>query len=88
MRLDLNYGRDRYPLELRDDWDVTVIRKPAMPLAPDAAGAVREALAQPVGARDSATGSARVEIRLHPDLRYNAAGTQRTASAGNRPAIA
>ena len=50
MQLDLNYGRDRYPLELSDKWDVTVIRKPAMPLEPDPAGAVRKALAQPVGA--------------------------------------
>jgi nickel-dependent lactate racemase len=49
MRLDLNYGRDCYPLELRDDWDVTVIRKPSMPLQPDPALAVRNALAQPVG---------------------------------------
>src|SRR5258706_12000981 len=50
MQLDLNYGRDRYPLELPDDWDVTVIRKPAMPLEPDPARAVRRALATPVGA--------------------------------------
>ena len=50
MRLDLNYGRDRYPLELPDHWDVTVIRKPSMPLEPDPAEAVRNALAQPVGA--------------------------------------
>jgi nickel-dependent lactate racemase len=50
MQLDLNYGRDRYPLELADDWDVTVIRKPAMPLEPDPAAALRNALAEPVGA--------------------------------------
>jgi len=50
MQLDLNYGRDRYPLELPDEWDVTVIRKPAMPLEPDPAGAVRKALAEPVAA--------------------------------------
>jgi len=50
MRLDLNYGRDSYPLQLRDDWDVTVIRKPSMPLQRDPALAVRNALAQPVGA--------------------------------------
>jgi lactate racemase len=50
MQLDLSYGRDPYPLELRDDWDVTVIRKPAMPLEPDPAGAVRKALSEPVGA--------------------------------------
>lgn len=50
MRLDLNYGRDGYALALRDDWDVTVIRKPAMPLQADPAAALRNALAQPVGA--------------------------------------
>src|SRR5258708_12005020 len=50
MQLDLNYGRDHSPRELPDDWDVTVIPKPVMPLEPDPAGAVRKALAQPVGA--------------------------------------
>jgi nickel-dependent lactate racemase len=50
MRLDLNYGRDSYPLELSDDWDVTVIRKPPMPVEPDPAQAVRAALAHPVEA--------------------------------------
>ena len=33
MRLDLNYGRGSFPLDLPDDWDVTVIRKPAMPVS-------------------------------------------------------
>ena len=51
MRLDLNYGRDRYPLDLSDDWNVTVIRKPSMPVASDARAAVRDALANPVGAK-------------------------------------
>ena len=50
MQLDLNYGRGRYPLELPDHWDVTVIRKPAMPLEKDPALAVRRALMQPVAA--------------------------------------
>jgi nickel-dependent lactate racemase len=50
MQLDLNYGRGRYPLELPDHWDVTVIRKPAMPLEMDPASAVRRALMQPVAA--------------------------------------
>ena len=50
MRLDLNYGRENYPLEVSGGWDVTVIRKPAMPLEPDPALAVRNALANPVGA--------------------------------------
>jgi nickel-dependent lactate racemase len=51
MQLDLNYGRGHYPLELPDHWDVTVIRKPAMPLEQDPASAVRRALMQPVAAR-------------------------------------
>ena len=49
MRLDLNYGRDRYPLELPENWDVTVIRKPAMPVEAEPADAVRKALGAPVG---------------------------------------
>lgn len=51
MRLDLNYGRDRYPLDLSDDWNVTVIRKPSMPVAADARAAVCSALAHPVAAK-------------------------------------
>ena len=51
MRLDLNYGRGSYPLDLPDDWDVTVVRKPAMPLQTDPPAAVRAALSRPVGAR-------------------------------------
>src|SRR6267378_622876 len=51
MRLDLNYGRGSYPLDLPDHWDITVIRKPAMPLQPDARAAVRAALSRPVDAR-------------------------------------
>jgi nickel-dependent lactate racemase len=50
MQVELNYGRGRYPLELPDHWDVTVIRKPAMPLENDPASAVRSALMQPVAA--------------------------------------
>jgi lactate racemase len=51
MRFDLNYGRGGLPLDLPDDWDVTVIRKPPMPVKSDPADAVREALARPVAAR-------------------------------------
>jgi nickel-dependent lactate racemase len=50
MRIDLNYGRDGLALELADDLDVHVIRKPAMPVLADPEGAIREALAAPVGA--------------------------------------
>lgn len=51
MQLELNYGRGSYALNLPDEWDITVIRKPAMPVAADPAAAVRDALARPVGAR-------------------------------------
>ncbi len=49
--IDLRYGSGSFRLELDPSWDVTVIRKPEMPLLADPAGAVRAALAQPVGAR-------------------------------------
>ncbi|MGI9417816.1 MAG: nickel-dependent lactate racemase [Geminicoccaceae bacterium] len=50
MRIDLNYGKDGLALELADDIDVRVIRKPAMPVLPAPEEAVRAALADPVGA--------------------------------------
>lgn len=49
--IDLRYGKGTYRLGLDPDWRVTVIRKPEMPLLADPVGAVREALANPVGAR-------------------------------------
>jgi nickel-dependent lactate racemase len=51
MRVELSYGRGTYPVELRDEWTVTVIRKPAMPVLPDPGAAVEAALATPVSAR-------------------------------------
>jgi len=51
MHIDLRYGKGTYRLDLDPAWDVTVIRKPEMPLLADPVGAVRAALAQPVGAR-------------------------------------
>ena len=51
MHVDLRYGKGGFRLELDPAWDVTVIRKPEMPLLADAAGAVRAALAAPVGAK-------------------------------------
>jgi nickel-dependent lactate racemase len=48
MRVELSYGRASYPLTLRDDWAVSVIRKPAMPILTDAAAAVESALCAPV----------------------------------------
>lgn len=49
MRIELNYGRGTLPVELPDSLQVTVVRKPPMPVLPDPAAAVRAALAAPVG---------------------------------------
>jgi len=51
MRIELNYGRGTLPVELPDNLEVTLIRKPVMPVLPDPLAAVRGALARPVGAR-------------------------------------
>jgi lactate racemase len=48
MQIELNYGRDKLRVELADGLEVTVIRKPAMPVLTDPMGAVRQALADPV----------------------------------------
>jgi lactate racemase len=48
MQIELNYGRDKLRVDLPDDLQVTVLRKPAMPVLPDPQGAVRQALANPV----------------------------------------
>lgn len=50
MRIALQYGRGTLPLDLADDLDVTVIRKPAMPVLADPATAVAAALDAPVNA--------------------------------------
>jgi lactate racemase len=51
MRIELSFGRGMLPVDFPDGLELTVIRKPAMPVLPDPAGAVRAALARPVGAR-------------------------------------
>jgi nickel-dependent lactate racemase len=51
MRVELNYGRGTLPVDLPEGLEVTVIRKPAMPVLADADAAVRAALSNPVGAR-------------------------------------
>ncbi len=48
MRVELNYGKGTVPLELSDQWSVSVIRKPAMPVLADPPAALRAALAAPV----------------------------------------
>ena len=49
--INLLYGKGSFRLDLDPSWQVSVIRKPEMPLLADPAAAVRAALAQPVGAR-------------------------------------
>jgi lactate racemase len=49
MQVELNYGRGRLPVELPDDFQVTIVRKPPMPVLPDPSEAVRKALQEPVG---------------------------------------
>jgi lactate racemase len=51
MRIELNFGRGTLPVDLADGLEVTVIRKPSMPVLADPAGAVSAALARPAGAR-------------------------------------
>ncbi len=51
MDVDLRYGRGVLTVHLPDDLDVTVIRKPAMPVLDPPAEAVRRALSSPVEAR-------------------------------------
>ena len=48
MRIILNYGRDGLPLDLPDEWDVRVVRKPEMPVIADCIGSVISALANPI----------------------------------------
>lgn len=49
MHIDLRYGKGAFSLALDPAWEVTVIRKPDMPVLADPLAAVRTALAQPVG---------------------------------------
>jgi nickel-dependent lactate racemase len=50
MEVDLLHGRSTLTVRLPDDLDVTVVRKPAMPVLPSAADGLQAALAAPVGA--------------------------------------
>jgi len=49
MKFQLNYDRGLLPVELPDDLDVTVIRKPAMPLLTAPASALEAAFEAPAG---------------------------------------
>jgi len=48
MHCDLNYGRGVLPVELGEELDVHVLRKPAMPILHDPHDAVCEAFAKPI----------------------------------------
>lgn len=50
MIVELPYGRRELPVRLADDCEVTVVRKPEMPVLADADAAVARALEEPVGA--------------------------------------
>ena len=67
MRVDINFGKGRYPVELSDDWQVTIIRKPPMPIEADEAFAVARALESPVNCaplRELANGGSKVCILI------------------------
>ena len=49
MRVNLSYGKGHLPINLSDDWEVTVVRKPKMNIHNDPAAAVEQALRVPVG---------------------------------------
>src|SRR5512146_1663035 len=51
MEVELNYGRSMLRVKLGADLDVTVIRKPAMPVLGQPGEAVAQALAHPIAAR-------------------------------------
>lgn len=51
MQIMMRYGKSGLPLDLPDEWDVTVIRKRPMPVLPDPFKALKEALAGSVGTR-------------------------------------
>lgn len=50
MQVKLRYGRGEIAVNLPDEADVTIVRKPPMPVLDDPRAAVAEALARPVGA--------------------------------------
>jgi len=48
MPVHMHFGRKGLPLDLPDEWDISVVRKSPMPRLPDPGAAVAEALQQPV----------------------------------------
>ena len=51
MKITMNYGREGLELDLPDSWDITLINKKTMPVAPNPQKAVQRALGEPVGCR-------------------------------------
>lgn len=49
MQVQLNYGRDKLPIDLSDSLQVRVVRKPATPVLSEPEAEVLRALAEPVG---------------------------------------
>jgi nickel-dependent lactate racemase len=49
MKVQLAYGKQGLPLELPDEWDVTVIEPRYVPGLPDPSAAIHHALRQPIG---------------------------------------
>jgi nickel-dependent lactate racemase len=54
MQVELNYGRSKLCVELPDSLQITVVRKPLMPVLPNPLAAVRKALQEPVGTKSLA----------------------------------
>lgn len=51
MQIDLRYGKSLLPINLPDDIDVTVIRKPAMPVIASPEKKIQHALANPLNSK-------------------------------------
>ena len=51
MQVTMHYGKTGLPLDLFDDWDVTVIRKKPMPILHDPVTALKETFEHPTGAK-------------------------------------
>ena len=51
MQVDISYGKGTHPIQMHDEWNVSVIRKPPMPVLPDPGDAVGRSLAEAVYAQ-------------------------------------
>jgi nickel-dependent lactate racemase len=51
MQVTMHYGKTGFPLDLFDDWDVTVIRKKPMPILHDPVKTLKETFEHPTGAK-------------------------------------